>query len=296
MQADAVKRKRDEEISTSFERAKENLNGLLRSKKQVIRDLALELERLGRPVDHIAAEIVHELRECEDLSKSLIYSYLDEKYKDPSHSSRRRGKKTKKLVPETGTEQVTGELAAEEEAQLKPEVLVQAYTSGHSIQQKQPTAEAETEQQPNHDTETALNSDISASKPATITEQQVETARPAIGGIGQQQQPACKHCRAKDVIIKAQDTKIMDLEEVVRAHTLIKPAEELIHSSTDGYQQVEFSVPFEPLREYIHFNWNRSLDRVWFIGKLNSETGELIDVRIGRRTDIDSTDNSRMTP
>jgi hypothetical protein len=51
----------------------------------------------------------------------------------------------------------------------------------------------------------------------------------------------------------------MDLEEVVRPHTLIKPAEELMHSGTDGYQQIEFSVPFEPLREYIHFNWNRSL-------------------------------------
>jgi hypothetical protein len=32
-EADAVKRKRDEEISTCFERARENLNGLLRSKK-----------------------------------------------------------------------------------------------------------------------------------------------------------------------------------------------------------------------------------------------------------------------
>jgi len=68
-EADAVRRKRDEEISTCFERARENLNGLLRSKKQVIRDLAHELERLGRPVDHIAAEIVHELRECEELSE-----------------------------------------------------------------------------------------------------------------------------------------------------------------------------------------------------------------------------------
>jgi len=50
IEADAVKRKRDKEISTCFERARENLNGLLRSKKQVIRDLAHELERLGRPV------------------------------------------------------------------------------------------------------------------------------------------------------------------------------------------------------------------------------------------------------
>jgi hypothetical protein len=108
-------------------------------------------------------------------------------------------------------------LAAEQEAQLKPEVLVQADTSGHSIQQ--PTAEVETEQKPNHSTETGINihPDTSASKPnsATITQLQEETASPpGIGGIGQQQQPVCKHCPAKDA-------KIMELEEAlaVRTHT-----------------------------------------------------------------------------
>jgi hypothetical protein len=70
-EADAVKRKRDEEISTCFERARENLNGLLRSKKQVIRDLAHELERLGRPVDHIAVAI------C--MTELTVYLYANSK-------------------------------------------------------------------------------------------------------------------------------------------------------------------------------------------------------------------------
>jgi archaellum component FlaC len=61
--------KQDEEISTCFEAAKQKIRRLLTSKKQVIKDLACELERLGRPVDHIAAEIVHELRDCEELSE-----------------------------------------------------------------------------------------------------------------------------------------------------------------------------------------------------------------------------------
>ena len=109
LQADAIKRKRDKEISACFERARENLNSLLRSKKHVIRDLAHELERLGRPVDHIAAEIVHELRNCEELSKSQIYSYLDDKYKDQTQAQRRKGKKkdsngNTNPVPKTGTE------------------------------------------------------------------------------------------------------------------------------------------------------------------------------------------------
>ncbi|MGA9153610.1 MAG: hypothetical protein WBZ36_23770, partial [Candidatus Nitrosopolaris sp.] len=96
--------KRDEEISACFDRAKENLNGLLKSKRRVIRDLAEELERLGRPVDHIAAEIVHELRNCEELSRSQIYSYLDDKYKNQTQAQRRKGKKESNPDPKTGTE------------------------------------------------------------------------------------------------------------------------------------------------------------------------------------------------
>jgi uncharacterized membrane-anchored protein YhcB (DUF1043 family) len=266
-----IKRKQDEEISACFEAAKQKIGRLLTSKKQTIKDLARELERLGRPVDHIAAEIVHELRECEELSKSLIYSYLDEKYKDSSHASRRKGKKTKNLVPETGTESATeedqAELAAEQETLLKREVLVQADTSGHSIQQKQPTAEAETVQQPYHSNEIDINihPDTSASKPDSAT-------------ITQQQETACKHCPAKDA-------RIMELEEIIRAHIPIKRTEELMHSSTDSYQQFEFSLPSEPLRRHMVYPVNKTLpDKVWFNGKFNHKTGEVVDVRIGRLT------------
>jgi hypothetical protein len=198
------------------------------------------------------------------LSKSLIYNYLDEKYKDLSHASRRKGKKTNNLVPETGTESTIeedeAELAVEQEARLKPEVLVQADTSGHSIQQKRPSgsdhAEAETQQQPYNSID-------------------------------------CKHCLAKNAIIT-------ELEEAVRAHTSIKSAEELMHTSTDGYQQVEFSVPFELLRRrMVHPNGKLngpSPDRVWFNGKFSYKTGKVVEVRIGRTTDTDTTDASRMTP
>jgi hypothetical protein len=292
-EADAVKRKRDEEISACFERARKNLNGILRSKKQVIRDLADELERLGRPLDHIAAEIVHELRDCEELSKSLIYSYLDEKYKDPSHASRRKGKKTKNLVPETGTESAIqeAELAAEQE------VLLQADTSGHSIQQ--PIAEAETEQESNHSTETGINSDTFMPDSVTIAQQEETASPPGIGSIGQQQQPVCKHCQGQAAIIKTQDAKIMELEEAlaIRTHTSIKSAEELRHTSTDGYQQLQFSIEFETLRRRIVYPVNKPVpDRVWFNGKFNHKTGEVIDVRIGRTNGTDVTDTSRMTP
>jgi hypothetical protein len=74
---DAVNR--DEEISACFERAKKKLYTLLISKKQVVRDLARELERLGRRTEDMA-EIVAELSGCVEISKSLIYEYLDDNF------------------------------------------------------------------------------------------------------------------------------------------------------------------------------------------------------------------------
>jgi len=52
-EANDIKRKLDEEIKTCFEAAKQKIGRLLTTKKQVIKDLARELERLGRPVDDI---------------------------------------------------------------------------------------------------------------------------------------------------------------------------------------------------------------------------------------------------
>jgi hypothetical protein len=78
------------------------------------------------------------------------------------------------------------------------------------------------------------------------------------------QQPACKHCPAKDA-------KIMELEELlaVMTHTSMKSAEELMHTSTDRYQQTEWSVSSGALRQHmVHFNGiNGAIpDRVWFNG------------------------------
>jgi hypothetical protein len=97
-EADVIKR--DEEIKACFEKTVQKLDGLLKNKKQVIRDLAEQLERLGRRRDHIAAEIVDGLHGCEEISKSLIYEYLDDKYKDQTQAQRRKGKKNS--VPVSG--------------------------------------------------------------------------------------------------------------------------------------------------------------------------------------------------
>jgi hypothetical protein len=103
-EANAIKRTPDEEIKACFEAAKQRLDGLIKSRKQVIQDLARELELLGRRREDIAAEIVHELRNCDELSRSQIYSYLDDKYKNQTQAQRRKGKKESNPDPKTGTE------------------------------------------------------------------------------------------------------------------------------------------------------------------------------------------------
>ncbi|MGB6532196.1 MAG: hypothetical protein WBF33_29170 [Candidatus Nitrosopolaris sp.] len=53
-------------------------------------------------------------------------------------------------------------------------------------------------------------------------------------------------------------------------------------------------MPFEPLRRHVvYFNGKLNgpvPDRVWFNGKFNHKTAKVVDVRIGRTTDTDTTD------
>jgi hypothetical protein len=102
----------------------------------------------------------------------------------------------------------------------------------------------------------------------------------------------CKGCALLQQKYAQLQSKVEDYEDVVRTYTPIKSAEELMHRSTDGYQQFEFSFPFEPLRQHMiaTFNSNSSPNRVWFNGKFDHETGEVFDVRIGRITDTDTTE------
>ena len=107
----------------------------------------------------------------------------------------------------------------------------------------------------------------------------------------------CKKCQVLQQKCEQLQIKLEDYEEAVRTHTSIKSAEELMHRSTYDYQQFEFSAPFEPLRQHMiaAFNSNRTVNRVWFTVKRNPKTGEVIDVRIGRITDTDTTEVKNKT-
>ena len=120
-EADVIKR--DEEINACFEKT---------IQKQVIRDLAEQLERLGRRRDHIAAEIVDGLYGCEEISKSLIYEYLDDKYKDQTQAQRRKGKKNP--VPVSGTEPAT----EQEQEDVVPPPVIEKLVSGQEMVEPAP--------------------------------------------------------------------------------------------------------------------------------------------------------------
>jgi hypothetical protein len=137
-EADVIKR--DEEIKACFEKTILKLDGLLKNKKQVIRDLAEQLERLGRRRDHIAAEIVDGLHGCEEISKSLIYEYLDDKYKDQTQAQRRKGKKNP--VPVSGTEPAT----EQEQEDIVPPPVIKTSVSGQEMVEPAPESQAETQE------------------------------------------------------------------------------------------------------------------------------------------------------
>ena len=69
-----------------------------------------------------------------------------------------------------------------------------------------------------------INSGTTASK-STLREDSHSTDINSVG-----QQPACKRCLA-------QDARIMELEEAVRAHMIKSAEDELMHRSTDGYHR-----------------------------------------------------------
>jgi hypothetical protein len=107
----------------------------------------------------------------------------------------------------------------------------------------------------------------------------------------------CKNCEILQQKYEQLQSKLQGYEEVVRTHTSIKTAKEL-YRSTDGYQQFEFSVPFELLRRHMVYSngINGPLPvSIWFNGKFD-RNGKMVDVRIGKITDTDTTEGSRMTP
>ncbi len=105
-------------------------------------------------------------------------------------------------------------------------------------------------------------------------------------------QRKCKHCEILQQKYELLQSKLQCYEEVVRTQTSIKTAKELMHTSTDGYQQFEFSVPFESLRQHMiaAFNSNRSVNRICFTGKYNHKTGDVADILIGEITDTNTTE------
>ncbi|MGB8935131.1 MAG: hypothetical protein WCC17_08505 [Candidatus Nitrosopolaris sp.] len=101
----------------------------------------------------------------------------------------------------------------------------------------------------------------------------------------------CANCEILQQKYEQLQSKLQGYE-VVRTQTSIKTAKELIYRSTDGYQHFEFSAPFEQLHQHMiaAFNSNSSMNRVWFTGKFNYETREVVDVLIGMITDSNTTE------
>jgi hypothetical protein len=302
-----------QEISACFEAAIKKLDKVdsdaNKKRSEIVQELARDLE--GKmPTDEIAAEIVQQLRGR--IAERRVYECLEgdqyAKYKK-KHRVQNAQKRSRKDQPV---------LAAE--PQLKQQVVVLA-SGQEAVVAIKPE---ETSGGNGGGSDTYTNTSPSPSLQRTST---TDASEPSSIIITASTLPhttsVCENCSARikelEDMNRKQSTRNAELDlqltnqgkyidellgknkelEQALAVSSMKSAEELMHTSTDWYQQSEFSVPFEPLRRHmVFFNGINGPppDRVWFNGKFNRKTGEVIDVRIGRRTDTDITDNSRMTP
>jgi hypothetical protein len=251
----------EQEISMLFQAAVIKLDGIdthaKKQKTQIVQDLARDLEE-KIPLDTIAIEIIHQLRG--HVSERLIHDCLDEKYKRKHLVDNAKKQKHRKRMT---NEDLAAPVPLEQQVE-KGEIMVDA--AGNEVA---PIAAHHTN----------YNS-LDYSELQRIDEEQ---------GQGHKK---CNNCDLLQRKCEQLQLKIEDYEDVVRIHTSITTAEEITYSITDGYLHFEFSVPFEPLRLHMisASNSNRPVDRVWFTGKLNHETGNVVDVRIGKTTDSDTMD------
>jgi hypothetical protein len=252
-----------------------------KAKSQIVQELARNLE--GKiPTDEISSEITHQLHGR--VSQRLIHDSLDEKYKKKHRVENARKQKK---------EQEHDLAALNEPVPLNLEMVV----DNSGTETVEPAVQS---RQPDHRTDTGINANTSKSEPSTITNSSADNRNynsfdnSELSGDDEERenQRKCKNCEILQQKNEQLQSKLQGYEEVVRARTSIKTAKELIYRSTDGYQQFEFSVPFEPLRQQMiaAFNSDRSVNRVWFTGKFNQKTGEVVDIQIGKITDTNTTE------
>lgn len=218
-------------------------------KIKIIQNLAKDLE--GRiPTDSIATEIAHQLRG--KVSERLVHDCLELKYKQKYRVENAKLQKRRKQIINT-------DLAAPVPLE-KREIIVDA--AGN--EPEAPVAAHFTNQQNTDD------------KVSGIDE-------------AQGQESKCSNCDLVQKKYEQSQLKLLEYEDVVRTQTSIRTAEEITHRCSDGYLQFQFSIPFEPLRLHMvsSCNLNKSVDRIWFTGKLNPETAKVVNVQVLKITAVD---------
>jgi hypothetical protein len=293
-----------EEIALLFRMATDKLDHVeanaKKEKQQIVRDLAGDLEKF-RPIDRIASEIVEELRE--KVSKSVIYAALDERYKTSYRVQNARKRKKEK-------ENNTGSLAPTSE--LKPLVVD---SSGHSTQQLVSETYSSDAGDDNKDSEPVNinekqnvgdNTDTNSSPPVTreVTECehcQLKDSRikelEDIVGKTTQLTPANQIAVGEDETTKQLQK---ELDERTRENT--KLSDEVKHfrelqtevHKDDNHNianiavtnngHFEFSLLLGDIKYHLAALYPRIGDagKVWFSGKLDKDTGNILSIRFGR--------------
>lgn len=256
----------DTEITTLFENAREKLDQIYvqanDSKRQIIRELAKSLE--GKiQLDTICIEITNRLGGR--VSKSFIRENLEEKYKQPV-----RVENAKKQKPKP-----------QKDLSLAPVVALN--------QEKELEEEAEQETVEKDDTIVDASDKISIEDkdklPTTIDFSAISPVSHQQGGQQSKNQANCDVEEMGDVEEKSNENRELK-ESPEKSSPLITTDKRVsvVSENKNDILQFEFSMPSENIRKHMALRRQEIDDdgRVWFNGKIDKKTREVISPSIGR--------------
>jgi hypothetical protein len=268
-------KKKDIEISSLFEDAREKLDKIgvqaTESKKQIVIDLAKTLEE-KIPIDTIAMKIVKQLRKR--VSRRFIHQCLDEKYKQKG-----RVKNAKTQKNHSKKNKVIGKLAAVtppnpavedgEREEKKEDIIID--TNGRiSIKEKD---------------KSLTTIDLSAITDKTIVPvpYQQEHSLKEKTNPGLEECSSCNDLRDEN----------RELKEALEKSSQFATADKILPVSATATYDIdkgndilpfEFSTHYKELQNHMVLQFRNSGNRgkVWFNGKINIKTREVISTNIGR--------------
>jgi hypothetical protein len=276
-------KEKDAETSLLFEDAIEKLDKIdvhaNDSKKQIVRELAKNLE--GKiPTDTISMEITDQLRGR--VSPSFIRECLDEKYKV---KFRAENAKKQKPIPQRGL--VLAPVVA-----LKQQKELEEVTEQETIEKVDTIVDTgdkiSIEEKKKDEPSTTIDFSVMTNKtiiPVSYQQQQEHQLK-AKTYLGLEEYSSCKEPVEENRELKQ---ALEESSHLITADKIGSATTSVYDKDTDTANNIlpfEFFVSYRELQNHVSsFQYKSNSGKVWFSGKINKNTGEVMSSNVGRIDD-----------